>query len=37
LAIDGTHPSQSGRQKVADMLLRFFQTDSLASICYLKR
>jgi hypothetical protein len=37
LAADGTHPSQSGRQKVADMLLRFFQTDSLASMWYLKR
>lgn len=37
LVVDGTHPSQSGRQKVAHMLLRFFQTDSLASIWYVKR
>lgn len=37
LAADGTHPSERGRQKVADLLLRFFQTDSLASIWYLKR
>lgn len=34
---DGTHPSQSGRQKVADRLLKFFQTDSLASTWYLKK
>ena len=27
LAGDGTHPSQLGRRKVADMLLRFFKTD----------
>jgi hypothetical protein len=25
---DGTHPSESGRRKVAQMLLRFFRTDS---------
>jgi hypothetical protein len=37
LAGDGTHPSQSGRQKVADMLLKFFQTDALASRWYVKR
>ena len=37
LAADGTHPSQSGRQKVADLLLRFFQTDSLASTWYLQQ
>ena len=37
LAGDGTHPSESGRQKVADLLLRFFQTDSLASSWYLKK
>ena len=37
LAADGTHPSDSGRQKVANLLLRFFQTDSLASIWYVTR
>jgi hypothetical protein len=33
---DGTHPSPSGRRKVADLLLKFFQTDPLASKWYLK-
>ena len=28
---DGTHPSESGRQKVALLLLNFFKNDSLAS------
>jgi hypothetical protein len=37
LAGDGTHPSQSGRQKVADMLLKFFQTDPMASTWYVKK
>lgn len=37
LAGDGTHPSQSGRQKVADMLLKFFQTDPLASTWYAQK
>ncbi|HKA07262.1 MAG TPA: hypothetical protein VKD71_08400 [Gemmataceae bacterium] len=36
LAGDGTHPSQSGRRKVADLLLKFFQTDPLASKWYVK-
>jgi hypothetical protein len=34
--VDGTHPSDSGRQKVAILLLKFFQTDPLASTWYLK-
>jgi lysophospholipase L1-like esterase len=29
-AADGTHPSPSGRRKVADQLLHFFKTDSTA-------
>ena len=37
LADDGTHPSQSGRQKVANLLLRFFHTDSLARSWYVKK
>jgi lysophospholipase L1-like esterase len=28
---DGVHPSESGRRKVADLLLNFFKTDSLAA------
>jgi hypothetical protein len=31
--VDGTHPSESGRQKVAELLLTFFQTD-LRSRCF---
>jgi hypothetical protein len=34
---DGTHPSQSGRQKVADMLLKFFKTDEMAKAWFVKR
>jgi hypothetical protein len=30
LAADGTHPSEKGRQKVAELLLRFFRNDPLA-------
>ncbi|MBL7152919.1 MAG: hypothetical protein ISS79_04330 [Phycisphaerae bacterium] len=37
LAGDGTHPSQSGRRKVAEMLLRFFKTDVNAGGRFLKR
>jgi hypothetical protein len=37
LAGDGTHPSQSGRQKVAEMLLKFFKTDVNARGWFLKR
>ena len=36
LAGDGTHPSQSGRQKVAEMLLTFFKTDVNAKGWFLK-
>jgi len=37
LAGDGTHPSESGRQKVADMLLTFFKTDPLASEWFVQK
>ena len=37
MLIDGTHPSDSGRRKVALMLLKFFQSDPLASKWYLKK
>ncbi len=33
---DGTHPSTSGRQKVAQMLLQFFSTDETAKPWFLK-
>ena len=33
---DGTHPSDSGRRKVADMLLAFFRTDPLPRTWYLR-
>ncbi|HSI32028.1 MAG TPA: hypothetical protein VK986_00430 [Tepidisphaeraceae bacterium] len=35
-ARDGTHPSDSGRRKVADMLLNFFTTDPTAKGWFLK-
>jgi hypothetical protein len=34
---DGTHPSESGRRKVADMLLKFFKTDPLAATWFVKQ
>jgi lysophospholipase L1-like esterase len=37
LAGDGTHPSQSGRRKVADQLLKFVKTDPLAATWFVKR
>jgi hypothetical protein len=37
LAGDGTHPSESGRRKVAEQLLKFFQSDPLASSWYVKK
>jgi hypothetical protein len=36
LAGDGTHPSDSGREKVAKMLLEFFKTDSNAATWFVK-
>ena len=37
LSEDGTHPSNSGRRKVADMLLKFFKEDALARTWFVKR
>jgi hypothetical protein len=36
LAGDGTHPSDSGQQKVAELLLKFFKTDPTAKAWFLK-
>jgi lysophospholipase L1-like esterase len=36
LSGDGTHPSTSGRRKVADMLLSFFKTDANAQTWFVK-
>ncbi len=33
---DGTHPSESGRQKVAEILLRFFKSDPSAGTWFVK-
>lgn len=35
-ATDGVHPTASGRQKVADMLLKFFKTDPLARTWFVR-
>lgn len=36
LAGDGTHPSENGQRKVADLLLRFFKTDPTAKLWFLR-
>ncbi len=36
LGADGTHPSDSGREKVAEMLSQFFKNDPVAKTWYLK-
>jgi hypothetical protein len=36
LGPDGTHPSPAGRQKVADLLLKFFQTDANTKSWFVK-
>jgi hypothetical protein len=36
LGPDGTHPSNSGRQKVAEQLLKFFKTDPTAEVWFTK-
>jgi hypothetical protein len=37
LAGDGTHPSSSGQQKVAELLLRFFKTDATTKTWFVKQ
>ncbi len=37
LGPDGTHPSQSGRAKVSDMLMRFYKEDPLAKSWFVGR
>ena len=34
---DGTHPSDSGRKKVAELLLEFFKTDANAKTWFVKK
>jgi hypothetical protein len=36
LSGDGTHPSEAGRKKVAEMLLKFFKEDALAKSWFVK-
>jgi hypothetical protein len=36
LANDGTHPSERGRKKVADLLLKFFNTDPNAKMWFVR-
>ena len=36
LGADGTHPSPTGRQKVADLLLTFFKTDASTKPWFVK-
>ena len=36
LGPDGTHPSESGRKKVADLLLKFFKTDPDAKMWFVR-
>lgn len=35
-ANDGVHPSDSGRKKVADMLLQFFKSDQVTKEWFVK-
>jgi hypothetical protein len=35
-ANDGTHPATSGRQKVAEQLLKFFKTDATSKGWFVK-
>jgi hypothetical protein len=37
LVADGTHPSNSGRKKVAEQLLSFFKTDPHAQTWFVKK
>ena len=37
ISSDGIHPSEKGKQKVADLLLEFFKNDALAKTCFVKK
>ncbi len=37
LVTDGTHPSDSGRKKVAEQLLSFFKTNAQAQTWFVKK